>query len=336
MFCAADLCFLPRHGEGCKIIPHMEAEPKLAELPGEVTHKEALALIDSSELAKLKELADRPALLHLAGHLAILTATGYTVLQSSGPAWLALSIIHGIALVFLFTPLHESIHGTAFRRAWLNRIVAGIAGFLLVLPPRYFRYFHLAHHRFTQDPAHDPELETPKPGTWLGYGAYLSGLPYWKGALVTLVNNALERKIGSYVPSPAVPKLVFEARAYLLAYAATAFAGLAMSLDWLLYLWMIPALLGQPFLRGYLLAEHAACPLVADMLANTRTTFCNGAIRFLAWNMPHHTAHHAMPTVPFHRLPQLSTLLESRLKATARGYADAHRQIRRAWETRKA
>lgn len=109
-----------------------------------------------------------------------------------------------------------------------------------------------------------------------------------------------------------------------------------MSLDWLLYLWVIPVLLRQPFLRAYLLAEHAACPLVADMLANTPTTFCNGAIRFLAWNMPQHTAHHAMPTVPFHRLPQLSRLLESRLKATARGYADAHRQIRRTWETKKA
>jgi fatty acid desaturase len=70
------------------------------------------------------------------------------------------------------------------------------------------------------------------------------------------------------------------------------------------------------------------------MLANTRTTFCNGAIRFLAWNMPHHTAHHALPTVPFHRLPRLTSILQDRLKVTATGYGEAHRQIRTAWTTR--
>jgi fatty acid desaturase len=306
---------------------------KLAEMHREVTHKEALALIDSGELADLKKLADGPGLAHLAGHLAILAGTGYAVLQWSGMLWLAATIAHGIALIFLFTPLHESIHGTAFKSRWLNLLVAETAGFLLLLPPRYFRYFHFAHHRFTQDPAHDPELETPKPKAWLHYGWYLSGLPYWKSSVLALVNNALGRKIGTYVPSPAVPKLILEARCYLLAYALAASLAVALRLEWMLYLWVIPVLLGQPFLRAYLLAEHAACPLVADMLANTRTTFCNSAIRFLAWNMPHHTAHHALPTVPFHHLPQLTSILQDRLKVTANGYGEAHRQIRTAWTT---
>lgn len=306
---------------------------KLAEMHREVTHKEALALIDGGELADLKELADGPGLAHLAGHLAILAATGYAVLQSSGMLWPAAIIAHGIALIFLFTPLHESIHGTAFRSRWLNLMVAEAAGFLLLLPPRYFRYFHFAHHRYTQDPAHDPELETPKPEAWLRYGWYLSGLPYWRSSILALVNNALGRKIGSYVPSPAVPKLILEARSYLLAYAAVGALGITLRLEWMLYLWVIPILLGQPFLRAYLLAEHAACPLVADMLANTRTTFCNSAIRFLAWNMPHHTAHHALPTVPFHRLPRLTSILQDRLKVTAKSYGEAHRQIRIAWTT---
>jgi fatty acid desaturase len=297
----------------------------------EVTHKEALALIEDEELARLKELSDRPGLLHLAGHVALLAVTGTAVFYATGLAWLAFSVVHGIALVFLFTVLHESIHGTAFRSPWLNIVVADIAGFFLLLPPRYFRYFHFAHHRFTQDPGRDPELEAPKPQSWLHYVWYLSGLPYWRAAVLVLVNNARQRKIGAYVPSPAVPKLVLEARLYLLAYGLTALAGLALELQSILYLWVIPALLGQPFLRAYLLAEHAACPLVADMLANTRTTFCNRVILFLAWNMPHHTAHHALPTVPFHRLPQLTKLLQTGLKVTARGYGDAHRQIRRAW-----
>jgi fatty acid desaturase len=297
----------------------------------EVTHKEALAMIDSAELASLKETDNRAPLLHLAGHLGLLTATGALLLLTQGPVWLLASMLHGIVLVFLFTPLHESIHGTAFRSQWLNTVVAEIAGFLLLLPPRYFRYFHFAHHRFTQDLSNDPELQTPKPHNWLQYIWYLSGIPYWKSAIKALINNAFHRKIGTFVPASGVRKVVIEARAYLLAYAVTAVLGIIIGLGWLAYLWIVPALLGQPFLRAYLLAEHGACPLVADMLANTRTTFCNVAVRFLAWNMPHHTAHHALPTVPFHRLPQLTRLLEDRLKITARGYREAHRQIRGAW-----
>jgi hypothetical protein len=37
--------------------------------------------------------------------------------------------------------------------------------------------------------------------------------------------------------------------------------------------WIVPALLGQPWLRLFLLAEHAGCPQVRDMLANSRTTY---------------------------------------------------------------
>jgi fatty acid desaturase len=297
----------------------------------EVTHKEALSLISGSELTHLRVLSDGPGLLHLTGHLLLLALTGFAVMHTQGAYWLLASMAHGIVLIFLFTPLHESIHGTAFRTPWLNAIVAHFAGYLLLLPPRYFRYFHFAHHRFTQDPEHDPELETPKPRSWRQYAWYLSGIPYWKSAIRMLVSNALGRNIGRYVPASAVPKLVREAQCYLIAYAATAGFGLISDAAWLVYLWLFPALLGQPFLRAYLLAEHAACPLVADMLANTRTTFCNAAVRFLAWNMPHHTAHHALPTVPFHRLPELTGLLRERLKVTAEGYIDAHRQIRRDW-----
>ena len=89
----------------------------------------------------------------------------------------------------------------------------------------------------------------------------------------------------------------------------------------LLWIWIMPALIGQPFLRLYLLAEHGRCPFVANMLENTRTTFTNRLVRFVAWNMPYHTEHHAFPSVPFHRLPDLHKLMRDHLKVTERGYA---------------
>ena len=95
----------------------------------------------------------------------------------------------------------------------------------------------------------------------------------------------------------------------------------------LLLLWVGPALLGQPWLRLYLMAEHAGCPLTPDMLANTRTTLTNPAIRFLFWNMPCHAEHHALPAVPFHALPALHERLRPRLGVVAPGYLAVQREI---------
>ena len=93
-----------------------------------------------------------------------------------------------------------------------------------------------------------------------------------------------------------------------------------------LFAWVLPALLGQPFLRLYLLAEHGRCPFVANMFENSRTIFTNRLVRFLAWNMPYHAEHHAYPAVPFHRLPELHALARPHLRVTEAGYAAFHRK----------
>jgi fatty acid desaturase len=303
----------------------------------EFTHRDALAALSAAELNDLKETRDLPGLQHLGGHVLLLCITGTLVLWTANPALKILAMtLHGIALSSLFALEHESIHGTAFKSPWLNTIAAEISGFLLLLPQRHFRFFHFAHHRHTQDPAHDPELASPKPGDWRGYLLHLSGIPYWRAEIAVLLTNAVGRKLPDFVPVNARGKLILEARLHLAAMAILAVAGFAFGWTWILTLWVIPALLGQPFLRAYLMAEHGACPLVANMLANSRTTYTNRIVRFLAWNMPFHSAHHALPTVPFHRLPALNRNLESRLKVTAKGFGEAHRQIRASWATSSA
>jgi len=303
----------------------------------EFNHRDALAALSATELSELKETGNLPGLLHLAGHALLLCLTGSLVLWTANPMLKILAMtLHGIALSSLFALEHESIHGTAFRSPWLNTVAAEVCGFLLLLPPRYFRFFHFAHHRHTQDPAQDPELASPKPSDWRGYLLHLSGLPYWRAQISVLLTNAAGRRLPDFVPANARGKLVLEARWHLAAMALLAVAGITFGWTWMLTLWVIPALLGQPFLRAYLMAEHGACPLVANMLANSRTTYTNRVVRFLAWNMPFHSAHHALPTVPFHRLPALNRNLESRLAVTAKGYGEAHRQIRAAWATSTA
>jgi fatty acid desaturase len=279
-------------------------------------------------LVRLSARSNGQGLLQLACHLGVLAATGILVWRARDSLWLLPAMAaHGILLASLFAPLHESVHWTAFRTRRLNDVVAWACGAVLVLPPAYFRAFHFAHHRHTQNPERDPELAVPKPRTLREYLWHVSGLPYWRERLVTTFRHACGRVDEPFIAPRGRPAVVREARLLLCLYLLAALASLAGSSAALLYLWVGPALLGQPFLRLYLLAEHTGCPLVADMLENSRTTRSLAPIRRLAWNMPYHAEHHAWPALPFHALPAAHRLLSSKIAVKASGYVAVHREI---------
>ncbi|MPZ12584.1 MAG: fatty acid desaturase [Kiloniellaceae bacterium] len=281
-----------------------------------------------AELRALAARSDRRGLVQLAGHLLLLAASGAVVLGSLD-SWALLApplLAHGIVLVFLFAPLHETIHRTAFRRRGLNDAVARVAGFLLLLPADYFRAFHLAHHRFTADRRRDPELAGPPLDSRAAYLWHVTGLPYWRERVAATCRHARGRVTEDFVPARLRPAIVAEARGHLAGYALLAAASLAGGSGLLLWLWVIPALLGQPFLRLYLLAEHSGCPEVPDMLANSRTTLTNRMVRALCWNMNLHSAHHAYPAVPFHALPTADRLLAPQIAERSPGYIAVQRE----------
>jgi fatty acid desaturase len=285
--------------------------------------------IDRARLADLNRRSDARGLSRLAGHSVLLLLTG-TLLGVALGSWWAVpaTVLHGVALIALFAPLHETIHRTAFRSRWLNDAVGWLCGVLLVLPPEYFRFFHFAHHRHTQDPLNDPELASPKPATVGQWLRHVSGWAYWRAEAVGLVTHALGRTPEPFLTAPrAAARVVAEARIVLIIYAVIAGVAAAAGSWAPLTYWVLPALAGQPFLRFYLLAEHTLCPLVPDMLENSRTTRTNAIVRFLAWNMPYHTEHHAFPSVPFHALPTLHRDLQSDLKVVAPGYVAVNREI---------
>src|SRR5919106_4190569 len=283
---------------------------------------------ERSALVPLCARSDRKGLLQLAGHLGALAATGIAVWSARGSFWLLPAMVgHGIVLAFLFAPLHESVHWTAFFSRRLNDIVAWGCGALLILPPEFFRAFHFAHHRHTQDPVRDPELAAPKPRTFAEYLWRVSGLPYWRERIITTWRHACGRVDEPFIAPRRRGAIVREARILLGVYLAAALASIAASSPALFWLWLGPVLLGQPFLRLYLLAEHTGCPLVSDMLENSRTTRSLAAVRRLAWNMPYHAEHHAYPALPFHALPAAHRLLKSRIAVQAPGYLAVHREI---------
>lgn len=286
-------------------------------------HKSFLASLSAEQCRELTETSDRRGLAHLALHSGAITVLGGLIVAQV-PFWPLLMLPLGILLVFLFTLLHEASHQTPFRSPWLNTAAAHISGFVILLPPRWFRYFHFAHHRYTQMPGKDPELATPKPEGWWQYLVHVSGIPVWISHIGTLVRNAVGRCEDAFVPVGKRRVVRNEALTILAAYAALLVASLALRSPVLICVWIVPALLGQPFLRLYLLAEHGRCAYVANMLENSRTTFTNALVRRLAWNMPFHAEHHSYPAVPFHRLPDLHRLAAPHLKVTEPGYASFH------------
>jgi fatty acid desaturase len=287
-------------------------------------------LVDRETYRGFVARADGPALVFLAGHLATLALTGWLVHASLGTWWLPLAwFAHGTVLVHLFAPLHECTHYTAFRARRLNDAVAWLCGVAIVLSPTFFRYEHRAHHAHTNHDADDPEL-IRQPTTLAGYLWYLCTVPYWAGLVHNMVDhaigrfNATERK---FLQPAQQREVTVRARWLWAFYALVTVVSLAAGSWAALTYWLIPRLLGEPWMRVIRMAEHVGLPLVPDFLQNTRTTRVFGPLRLLNWNMAYHTAHHFAPAVPFHRLPAFHAAIEPHVAAIGESYAHVHGDI---------
>ena len=280
--------------------------------------------------------SDGSGLRRLSVHIGLLCATGAWVLMCWATPWTAAAVvIHGIALSALFCAAHESVHRTAFRSRRLNDIVAAACGVVLLLPSRWFRLFHAAHHRYTQDPVRDPELAGWKPATGAGILLHASGLLYWWAMARIIVTLSLGHAADAFLPPGHRRRVIAQARASLVVYAAVLVASIAGRSLLAVQLWVLPAVAGQPFLRAFLLAEHTGCPQVPDVLASTRTTRTNGLVRLLTWNMSFHAEHHAQPQVPFHQLPALHGAIGSQVQVIGRGYVRTYASLQRSrWASR--
>jgi fatty acid desaturase len=278
-------------------------------------------------LKHLSRRSDFKGLMQLAGHLAALLLAGLGMHYLQGSFWFVpLLLIYSVLLIFLFAPLHESIHFTPFKTRWINNAVAAVIGFLLIIPFQYFRGFHYAHHRYTQDPERDPEL-VERGASNVGQLLYLSGLIIWWAGIKALGQHALGGVPESYLEARLHKAIIKEARVHVALYLLLFLLSLMYSSTVLWWYWVLPALLGQPCLRLFLRAEHGGCDFSANMLENSRTTYTTPLLNFLAWNMPYHAEHHFLASIPFHALPSLHAYTGQRVKFKGDGYYRVNREI---------
>ena len=288
------------------------------------------SLVPADQLRNLAQRRDGPGLAFLAGHLGTLAVTGTSVWLCLDTAWLwPAMFLHGVAVVHLFAPFHETAHSSAFKSRRLNEGVYWSTALILGLPPTHFRLEHAAHHAHTADPDHDPEMITAG-NTVLGYLWYVTSIPYFQALLSSLVRHpfaAFTAVETAFIPESQRARVQRDAWAMWAAYAAIAAASVATGSLAALWLWLVPRVIAEPVMRVIRMSEHGACPLVPDMLKNTRTVLTLRPIQWLNWNMAYHAEHHGIPAVPFHALPALHTHLGPHLAALEHGYVPTQGRI---------
>ena len=289
-----------------------------------------MRVVPAEVLKRLYTRSDWAGAKQTAAHLALLVLGGAAILATRHTWWVVLPLIAQAFFVnSLFGAMHESVHYGSFRTRWMADWLAFFSGAAILNNAGFYRHYHMAHHRYTQDPARDPELITSgTPRTWGNYLFRVSSIPFF----VLRTRDILLFPFGfrgdvDYIH----PSGWGEARRwgrYLLAFYLLLLVGsIYFQTTAVLWVWLLPLAIGSPLLRLYLLSEHTLCPNSDDGFANTRTTVCNPVLRFLMWNLPFHAEHHLLPNIAFHHLPEAHQYLRPHLKYVARSYTQTHREI---------
>ena len=296
--------------------------------------------LPQATLERLQQRSDARGLVRLSAHVAAIAGSGalahFSLERGNALVTLCALSAFGFTLATMFATMHESVHRTAFRSRALNDVVGWFAGLLSFYNSSFYRPYHGWHHRFTQLPGRDPELDDPKPTTVAAYLLELSALPWWLGKLRTHVTLALGRtERYPFLTEASAPGVVRSVRLQLAVYAAGIAVSIALGRPYFLSYWLLPLALGQPWLRAILLAEHTDCAQSEDPLANTRTTHTLWPVRLLMWEMPYHAEHHRYPALPFFSLAEAHRALGARLAHVERhGYVGFNRGLVRSLRTK--
>jgi len=296
-------------------------------------------LIPKDKLKPFLQRNNTSGLIHLAMHLGLIFFSG--ILVSISPNILIKIIImiaHGSFIAFLYAGLHECIHKSAFKNKKLNEFVGYFIGFVLIRSFLNGRYRHMAHHTFTQHPEKDPD-KVDFPSSYLVYLKHVTSFSVW----IRIIDNLFRHSFGkinksekNYIPQSEIKSLIFESRMMVAGYFIIMLLSFYFSTTFFLIYWLIPRILGEPFLRLVRMVEHTGKDETADMIHNTRTSFPSAFLKFLYWNMPYHVEHHLYASVPFYRLPKFHKLIKPHTDEIEPSILSVHIEIlKQIWKNKK-
>ncbi len=244
------------------------------------------------------------------------------VTQADGLGWIAYPVL-AVSITQFSSLQHEILHGHPTRSPRLNEALV-FPAICLFLPYQRFRDLHLAHHNNPNltDPLEDPESWYLDPDDW-------KQRPAWIRALFNL-NNTLA---GRMLFGPAISLTRF----WLADLRAARSGDRAVLRAWALHAaGLVPVgiflhFAGTVSAAGYLAASYAGMSLLmirtflehrADESVGARSVIIEdrGPLSLLFLNNNLHAVHHAFPTRPWYRLPNLYRRQRERFLAGNRNY----------------
>lgn len=262
-------------------------------------------LIEPARLRDLNQRSDLRGALQLGSHLAAILLSGLALAATWGTVWaIPVFFVHGVLINFLYAGQHELSHATVFRTKWPNELFGRLIGFALLYPRDFDKIQHWAHHQHTQNWEKDGEL-VREPYTLTSYLLWFWGPTYWLSRVRRLFRFAAGVVTEPYVRPDEHATVIREARLHLLGYGLIAAVSVAAQSWAAVIYWLAPLILTKFVHQMQNTIEHLGLSHEDDILENTRSTRTNAVMRWLCWQMPYHTAHHAFPSVPFWKLKDL-------------------------------
>jgi fatty acid desaturase len=299
-------------------------------------------------LTRLSKRSDVKGAIQAGGHLAVMAATGtvciYCAVQGWWSALVAALVAHGMVCAFTINGVHELVHNTVFRTRWLNAAVAYIYAFIGWHNHFQFWGSHAEHHMYTLHPPDDLEVVLPEIFTVGGFfTAGIVNLPWLRSCPKTHWEFSRGRFASEWdkhcfpASNPDRRRPVIWWSRYLL---AGHFVILVASV--VTGYWIIPVVVSLTPLYGawlfWLCNNTQHCGLVdevPDFRLCSRTFYLNPVVRFLYWQMNHHTEHHMYTAVPCYNLAKLHEAVKHDLPPTPHGLLEVWTQIGRIMQRQR-
>lgn len=272
-------------------------------------HKQA----EFKRLTRTPELAVRTVIMGLLTTICV--ALGYVgYFTQTLPLWAAMAVIT-LGYYYTFTPIHDALHRALSSKPKLNDTIGGLNAFLVspyvgIYPGlRFFRWFHMQHHRFTNGPK-DPDNFVH--GKW-----YV--MPF-KWAVIDYYYTYLALRDKDKIAVDSLKKMAPFIVVFLGIIGTLIYMGYGFEV---LFLWYIPSritwvMLGFIFFwaphahNGH--TEHNVVQADNPTLATTVRIGLEAIMTPISQHQNYHLIHHLWPTTPYYNNYKVWKLLEDELR----------------------
>ena len=226
------------------------------------------------------------------------------------PLWAAFPIAT-LNVMLSYLPSHEAQHniiaGPGKPLRWLNELVGHVSTIPLVYPYRVLRATHMEHHKYTNHPEKDCDIDTHARST---PHFFWNTLLNWQPE--SNRNSAYGKTLERTGQSALMLDAVLMQSAYVLIMFALAWSGHAIEA---FFLWWLPKKIGETYLIYYLAWAPHHPGHEQGRYRDTRA-FKSRWGNIVSMGMQYHIVHHLYPRIPLSKTPaayrELRPILQQR------------------------